>query len=551
MTNAKLGQALDEKLQNLDLERIEAATQQLAESKNLPYAKIGLIPINPEALKILPLERALAIQAAPLSRIGKQLRLATLNPDNPGLVALKKELADQGYNVELVVVSPTGWQEIVAAYQKLDLTATTALGAVAIDEKTITALQEGITDIKALGEKITAATTSSQLLELLMAGAIKLDASDIHTEPTEQSVRVRYRLDGMLHDIGELAKDNYHSLLDRVKINAGLKINIHEAPQDGRFTVNFAATAIEIRTSILPGAYGENIVMRLLNPKAVRHEIKDLGLNPEQLKTITGLLEKTTGAILTTGPTGSGKTTSLYAFLNSVNQSDIKIITIEDPVEYHLPGISQTQVNDEKGYSFASGLRSIVRQDPDVILVGEIRDRETAEIAMQASLTGHLVLSTLHTNDAAGAIPRLLDLGVHPETIGPALNAVLAQRLVRRLCDKCKQKKTITPEDYMAIKNGLAQIGKAEGLPAFSEGSEVFYPVGCAECNFTGFKGRIAIFEIFLVDEAMEKLIMQTPITATILEQAIKQGMLTMAQDGFIKVLAGITTVAEVERVVA
>ena len=551
MTNAKLGQALDEKLQNLDLERIEAATQQLAESKNLPYAKIGLTPINPEALKLLPLERARAIQAAPLSRIGKQLRLATLNPDNPGLATLKKELADQGYSVELVVVSPTGWQEIIAAYQKLDLTTTTALGAVAIDEKTITALQEGITDIKALGEKITATTTSSQLLELLMAGAIKLDASDIHTEPTEQSVRIRYRLDGMLHDIGELAKDNYHSLLDRVKINAGLKINIHEAPQDGRFTVNFTATAIEIRTSVLPGAYGENIVMRLLNPKAVRHEIKDLGLNAEQLKTITGLLEKTTGAILTTGPTGSGKTTSLYAFLNSVNQPDIKIITIEDPVEYHLPGISQTQVNDEKGYSFASGLRSIVRQDPDVILVGEIRDRETAEIAMQASLTGHLVLSTLHTNDAAGAIPRLLDLGVHPETIGPALNAVLAQRLVRRLCDKCKQKKTITPEDYMAIKNGLAQIGKAESLPAFSESSEVFYPVGCAECNFTGFKGRIAIFEIFLVDEAMEKLIMQTPITATILEQAIKQGMLTMAQDGFIKVLAGITTVAEVERVVA
>ncbi|KKU20585.1 MAG: hypothetical protein UX31_C0035G0004 [Candidatus Nomurabacteria bacterium GW2011_GWA1_46_11] len=467
------------------------------------------------------------------------------------MATLKKELADQGYSVELVVVSPTGWQEIIAAYQKLDLTTTTALGAVAIDEKTITALQESITDIKALGEKITATTTSSQLLELLMAGAIKLDASDIHTEPTEQSVRIRYRLDGMLHDIGELAKDNYHSLLDRVKINAGLKINIHEAPQDGRFTVNFTATAIEIRTSILPGAYGENIVMRLLNPKAVRHEIKDLGLNEEQLKTITRLLEKTTGAILTTGPTGSGKTTSLYAFLNSVNQPDIKIITIEDPVEYHLPGISQTQVNDEKGYSFASGLRSIVRQDPDVILVGEIRDRETAEIAMQASLTGHLVLSTLHTNDAAGAIPRLLDLGVHPETIGPALNAVLAQRLVRRLCDKCKQKKTITPEDYAVIKTGLAQVGKAESLPAFSESSEVFYPVGCAECNFTGFKGRIAIFEIFLVDEAMEKLIMQTPITATILEQAIKQGMLTMAQDGFIKVLAGITTVAEVERVVA
>src|SRR3989344_8726469 len=299
MTNAKLGQALDEKLQNLDLERIEAATQQLAESKNLPYAKIGLTPINPEALKLWPLERARAIQAAPLSRIGKQLRLATLNPDNPGLAALKKELADQGYSVELVVVSPTGWREIIAAYQKLDLTATTALGAVAIDEKTITALQKDITDIKALGETITAATTSSQLLELLMAGAIRLDASDIHTEPTEQSVRIRYRLDGMLHDIGKLAKNNYHSLLDRVKINAGLKINIHEAPQDGRFTVNLADTAIEIRTSVLPGAYGENIVLRLLNPKAIRHEIKDLGLNAEQLKTITHLLEKTTGAILT------------------------------------------------------------------------------------------------------------------------------------------------------------------------------------------------------------------------------------------------------------
>lgn len=546
-----LNQTLDEKLQAIEWQRIEETAQQLAQAKKLPYIKIGLNPINPEALRLLPLAQAVAAQVAPISHSGKQLRLASVNPDNSNLTAIVKALTEAGYQTELVIISPLGWQTVLAAYQKLDLSTTTALGAVAVDAETLKNLSENISDIKTLGGKINATTTGSQLLELLMAGAIKLEASDIHTEPTENTVRIRYRLDGLLHDIADITPASYHTLLDRVKINAGLKINITQAPQDGRFTVNLAGIAIEIRTSVLPGAYGENIVMRLLNPNSVRHEIKDLGLNPEQLKVVETLLQKTTGAILTTGPTGSGKTTSLYAFLNQVNQPDIKIITIEDPVEYHLPGISQTQVNIEKGYSFASGLRSIVRQDPDVILVGEIRDSETAEIAMQAALTGHLVFSTLHTNDAAGAIPRLIDLGVRPETIGPALDAIIAQRLVRRLCDQCKQKKTIAAEDLAKIKSTLDTIANHNRLPTYSEASELFYPTGCAQCNFTGYKGRIAIFEFFLVDDEMERLILQSPAISAVAELAIKKGMLTMAQDGFIKVLAGITTVSEVERVVA
>ncbi|MBI2057727.1 MAG: type II/IV secretion system protein [Candidatus Yanofskybacteria bacterium] len=336
-----------------------------------------------------------------------------------------------------------------------------------------------------------------------------------------------------------------------MKINSGLKLNIHNAPQDGRFTVNFKNKTIEIRTSVLPGAYGENTVMRVLDPETIRQTIQDLGMSAENFALIKKLLQKTTGSILTTGPTGSGKTTTLYAFVRHVNEPGLKIITIEDPIEYHIEGISQTQVNSAKGYTFASGLRSIVRQDPDVVLVGEIRDAETAEIAMQAALTGHLVFSTLHTNDAAGAIPRLIDLGIKPVMIAPALNAVLAQRLVRKLCLKCKRKGVISKEELEILNEVFATLSDKNKKPKITEDTEVFYPEKCATCNFTGYKGRVGVFEIFLVDEEMERLILKSPAISDMKDAALKRGMTTMVQDGYLKVLEGVTSTEEVRRVLA
>ncbi len=300
---------------------------------------------------------------------------------------------------------------------------------------------------------------TSSLLALLLAGALNLDVSDIHAEPSKEQVKIRFRIDGLLQDVEEISKTFYQTLVSRIKLVSGIKLNIADRPQDGRFSLIFPTGApIEIRASTLPSEYGESIMLRILNPKSLL-TLKELGLRADLQDLFEKEIKKPTGMIMVTGPTGSGKTTTLYAFLSEVRNSKLKIITIEDPIEYHLEGISQTQVNPEKGYDFASGLRAIVRQDPDVVLVGEIRDGETADIALQAALTGHLVFSTLHTNDAAGAIPRLLSLGANAALVGPALNMIIAQRLVRLLCKDCKKKHRLTDDEKKMIeKIALAKI---------------------------------------------------------------------------------------------
>jgi len=298
----------------------------------------------------------------------------------------------------------------------------------------------------------------------------------------------------------------------------------------------------------LPASFGESIVMRILNPESLK-SIEELGLRQDLLKIFKQEIAKPNGMIIITVPTGSGKTTTLYAFLNYLLKPEIKIITIEDPIEYRLKGISQTQVDQKKGYDFASGLRSIVRQDPDVILVGEIRDLETAKISLQAALTGHLVFSTLHTNDAAGTIARLTSLGAEPVNIGPALNMIVAQRLVRRVCKKCAIKRKITKQEFETITNALKGTGKEITLPQFDENSEILEPKGCEECNFTGYKGRVAILEAFLRTDEIESLILRKPSIPEIKKAAFKEGVLTMFQDGMIKVIQGLTTIKEVKRV--
>jgi len=329
-------------------------------------------------------------------------------------------------------------------------------------------------------------------------------------------------------------------------------INITQAAQDGRFTIRLKEVDIEVRVSVLPGAYGETIVMRILDPRSIKANIEELGFRPDVEALIKKQLDKSAGAVLMTGPTGSGKTTSLYAFLNYLNEEGIKIITIENPIEYHIKGISQTQINKAKDYTFANGLRAIVRQDPDVILVGEIRDRETAEIAMNASLTGHIVLSTLHTNDAAGSLPRLINLGVDPVIIAPAITTAMAQRLVRKLCESCKVKSKVTGEDLAKLREYLEDLPPGIEPPELNENIEIYYPKpeGCPECNGMGYKGRIAVLEVMLIDDEMEQLILSRPAISEIKALAKKKGMTTLVQDGFMKVLDGVTSIEEVEWVI-
>jgi len=426
---------------------------------------------------------------------------------------------------------------------------------------TITQEVKNVSDFKEkIGEFLTKSVT--EILEIILGGAVNLEASDIHIEPREEDAKIRVRLDGILQDVMVINRKIYEPLLSRIKLLSGMKLNITDRPQDGRFSIlmdsnpptalptkSGAPLAIEIRASSLPAEYGESIVLRLLNPKSLI-EIEALGLRKDLLEIFKKEIKRPNGMIIVTGPTGCGKTTTLYAILTRIQSPEIKIITIEDPIEYHLKGISQTQVDPKAGYDFANGLKSIMRQDPDVILVGEIRDLETVETALQAALTGHLVLTTLHTNDAAGTVARLTSLGAKPSNIGPAINVAIAQRLVRKVCQKCAQFKTISSQDFQKIKKALTRISKILKIPKFTQKTKIPQAKGCKYCNFTGYRGRIGIFETFLVDDEMEKFILTSPSIAALREKAIKKGMVTMKQDGLIKVLEGITTIEEVERVV-
>lgn len=405
-------------------------------------------------------------------------------------------------------------------------------------------------DIKQLRSSIkkTENKQTTKLLEVCLGGAINLNASDIHIEPEKKEVKLRFRIDGVLHDVAALEKGTYDSLLSRIKLLSGIKLNITDKPQDGRFTILSGDTSVETRISTLPSEYGESTVIRILNPENLI-EIEELGLRKEVVDTFKKQIHQPNGMIIVTGPTGSGKTTTLYAVLRRLKKPEIKIITIEDPIEYHLPGISQTQVKPEKGYDFASGLEAVVRQDPDAILVGEIRNFETAKIALQAALTGHFVFSTLHTNDAAGTIVRLQALGEKPVNIAPAINMVVGQRLVRKVCKECAREKKVTPEELKFIKEQIKSLPEGTKAPEVNENTTILKAEGCSNCNFTGYKGRIGIFEIFVVDSKMEKMILESPSIAELRKKAKEKGMVNMREDGIIKVLKKDTTLEEIKRV--
>jgi type IV pilus assembly protein PilB len=378
-------------------------------------------------------------------------------------------------------------------------------------------------------------------VNLLITQAIQDRASDIHLEPTEHDLRVRFRIDGVLHEVMRSPKAIQSGVISRLKIMADINIAERRIPQDGRLSVNANGRKIDLRVATLPTVWGEKVVMRILDNSTARLDLTDLGFSEDNYERYSRSFTKPYGMILVTGPTGSGKSTTLYATLNIVSRPEVNVITVEDPVEYRLPGINQVQTNNKAGLTFASALRSILRSDPDIVLIGEIRDHETGQIAVEAALTGHLVLSTLHTNDAPSAVSRLTEMGIEPFLVGSALDAVLAQRLARRLCSKCKEPYTPTAESLVA-----SRFPWEDGRPL----PELFRPVGCTNCSKTGYKGRLALHEVMLISEEIERLAVEKASATTIEHVAREQGMKTLREDGLSKVLAGVTSLDEILRVV-
>ncbi|MCD6232994.1 type II/IV secretion system protein [bacterium] len=428
----------------------------------------------------------------------------------------------------------------------------TIAGEIKIEGEKFKKLQKEIRNVKELKEKIEEVLQGSitEVMAVILGGAISLRASDIHLEPEEKKVKLRMRVDGLLHDIIFLNPQEEKPLLSRIKLLSGIKLNVTSRPQDGSFEIITGENKIEVRVSTLPSEYGESVVMRTLDPRNLI-EIEDLGLRKDMLPILKREIKKPNGMIIVTGPTGSGKTTTLYAILKRIRNPEIKIITIEDPIEYHLEGISQTQVHPKKGYTFSNGLRAIVRQDPDVILVGEIRDLETAKIAIQAALTGHSVLTTLHTNDSTGTIARLQALGEKAINIAPAMNIAIAQRLVRKVCKKCVKFSPPTDEEIKILKKELSSLPKGIKIPKIDKNLKIPRPQGCKFCNFTGYKGRIGIYEFFVADDDVKNFILKSPSITDLKKFVIKKGMIPLRKDGLIKVISQITTFEEVNRVTA
>lgn len=549
-----------EEKQNLKIEELrkseaEELAQTLSSKYGLSYIDLTISPINIEALKILSEKDARAFGLAVFDVINKRLKIGILAPNNLKSREMIESLKRKGYQIELYMVSQEGLNRAWERYADLHTSVKTRSGALDISNEGLLSLIKNANSLDAIKQLVEKNLVSkeinrtSKILEVILAGALSIKASDIHLEPEENYVRLRFRLDGVLTDILNFDNATYKLLLSRIKLLSGLKLNITSQAQDGRFSIILKDEEIEIRTSILPGAYAETIVLRILNPKAISVSLENLGMHPRLLKVLLYEISKPNGMILTTGPTGSGKTTTLYAFLKKIHQPGIKIITIENPIEYHLPGIVQTQTDNKEGYTFLSGLRSALRQDPDVIMVGEIRDSETASVAINAALTGHLVFSTLHTNNAAGTFPRLIDLKVNPKVITSAINVAMAQRLVRRLCPKCRKVKKLSGQERSSVLKILESIKEKSYLENLQT-ENVWETQGCKECNFTGFAGRVGVYEAIRTDEKVEEVIQNNPSEREIKKAAENQGLLTMAQDGIIKVFQGVTSIAELERVV-
>jgi len=535
------------KMKQIQIDQKEKEAEVAAGVLGVPYINLFRFPITAEAMNLLPRIKAAELKVICFFYNGTELRLGAIDPANQKVLDLQHELEERNHaNSVIYLISEHSWQEGMKFYETLPVIKTRSRD-VMISEADIERFGAAVDSFTALDKQVKSASVTD-VFSVLIAAALKFDASDIHIEAEESKIVARFRLDGILNPVADLPNDLWGRVISRLKLIAGLKINITDKPQDGRFTIAIKGQKIDVRVSTIPTVYGESAVLRILKPMAVV-QFDGLGVRGQSLEELRRQVERPNGMIMTTGPTGSGKTTTLYAVLQKLNEPGVKIITLEDPVEYKLEGINQSQIDPSHDYTFAKGLKSILRQDPDVVMVGEIRDLETAEVAIQAALTGHLMLSTIHTNSAAGAIPRFLSMGVKPFLLAPALNAVIGQRLVRKLCEKCKKETQLDEAATKKVKEIFGAIQNAS-VKIDLNNLKFFASVGCDECHNLGYKGRIGIYEIMVMNKEIEQLILKNEISEYVMQEvAVKNGMITMAQDGLLKALDGMTSVDEVFRV--
>ncbi|KND51198.1 MAG: archaeal flagellar protein FlaI [Parcubacteria bacterium C7867-001] len=544
--------AQDAKLASMREQEEEDLARILSEKYGLVYADLSLASINGDALRLIPEEKAREAEAVAFDKVSKNVSVAVRNPNNPALPPIISGLEEMGLRVQQFMVSQKSIDRALARYKDLSLAHESTAGTFDISGAQLDTLSAQLTSVKALTDHLASIVEQkkgvqiSRVFEEVLAAAFVLKASDIHMEPEETQVRLRLRLDGLLTDVFMFEPKGYHFLNSRVKLLSGLKLNVTNRAQDGRFSVAVNGKAVEIRTSVIPGNYGESVVLRILDPNSIQRTFEDAGVNPKLLARLREEIKRPNGMLLTTGPTGSGKTTTLYTFLREMHTPDVKIVTIEDPIEYHLEGIVQTQTNG-KDYTFASGLRSVLRQDPDVILVGEIRDAEVAETAIQAALTGHFVFSTLHTNNAAGTFPRLVDLKVDPKLFASAVTVAMAQRLLRTLDDSTKKARPATDAEKKLMEKVLSTLTDKSLIPA---SFDTVYDAVPSDDGSTGYKGRLGVHEAIFMDDELGTFLRDNPSEGDIAKNVIRQGYPTMAQDAVLKVLAGRTTLEEVTRTV-
>ena len=532
----------------------ESLYQLIAEKKNIPFINLKEIPIRKDILFTLSEPLAQTHNTICFDSTDDILKIATLEPENIQLQDFLQKTTDK--KVKTYLTTPTALAEALKQYQKSleaefkDITKKDEKNPDIPDAEEF----EGQKDLKELAEDLPVIRIVDTLLEY----AIYEDASDIHIEPLEKNVIVRYRIDGILRDVMTLPKSAQTGIIARIKILSDLKLDEHRLPQDGRFKIENESYKVAFRVSVIPVYDGEKIVLRLLNESGQVLGLEDLGFQKSALKVVQANIKKPHGMLLVTGPTGSGKTTTLYTVLNILNSPEVNIATVEDPIEYRMQRINQSQINQKIDFTFAAGLRSLLRQDPDIIMVGEIRDLETAEIAIHAAMTGHLVLSTLHTNSATATIPRLLDMGIASFLVASTTNIIIAQRLVRKICQECKTEYKLTPELIKDLEgqfemNKIIETLKKEKIidgQSTSLDKLTFHKgKGCKKCNNTGYKGRIGIYEVLEITEAISKLIMKKASVVELGQAATEQNMLTMIEDGFIKAKNGITTIEEILRV--
>lgn len=538
-TEIQSGTLQEEIITSQNLASEKQVVQAKAELYNIPYVELTGTPSSPEAIAALPQEVAKRFNVFPVSIDKKKKELVLAMADPLDLTAIDFVEQKTGMRVKPQAAEPSKVSEFISTRYASSLSeeVTEALKEVSDEDEKARSL-----DVSRTGfvreEKI------AEIVSHILDFAVRSRASDVHIEPREGDTRVRYRIDGILQEKLTIPRGLHDALVSRIKILANLKIDEKRLPQDGRFNFKASTEEVDLRVSTLPTTWGEKVVMRILKKQGGIPELPELGLRGRALKNLQDAILRPHGIILICGPTGSGKTTTLYSIIQKLNTEKVNIMTLEDPIEYKLEGVNQVQVNPAAGLTFASGLRSFLRQDPDIILVGEIRDKETADLAIQASLTGHLVFSTLHTNDAAGALPRLLEMGAEPYLLASSMTAVVAQRVVRRIHEKCKT-------SYQPDRKVVEEMKNVLG-PLWQQGNEnltLWKGQGDPECNSTGYYGRIGIFEVLPVTERISRLILEQGSAADIERQAREEGMITLKQDGFMKVLEGISTIEEVLRV--